>query len=68
MKDRPLRQVIPELSKEQATKMVKEEPEQAADMLVALTKTVNVLVRKVDELTLKVEDLERQLSKNSSNS
>lgn len=63
-----MRQVIPELSKEQATKMVKEEPEQAADMLVALTKTVNVLVRKVDELTLKVEDLERQLSKNSSNS
>ena len=68
MKDRQLKQVIPELSKEQAVKMVKEEPEQAADMLVALTKTVNVLVIKVDELTSKVEDLEGRLSKNSSNS
>lgn len=68
MKDRQSKQVIPELSKEQATKMVKEKPEQAADMLVALTKTVNVLVKKVDELSLKVEDLEGRLSKNSSNS
>jgi transposase len=68
MKDWQSKKVIPELSKEQATRMITDAPEQAADLLVVLTKTVNVLSRKVDELTSKVEDLEGRLSKNSSNS
>jgi transposase len=68
MKDRQSKKVIPELSKEQASKMIKDEPEQAADLLVVLTKTVNDLSAKVAELTTKVEDLEGRLSKNSSNS
>lgn len=68
MQDEQPKNGFPELTKEEASKMVREEPEQAADLLVALTKTVNVLTRKVDELTLKVEDLEGRLSKNSSNS
>ena len=37
-------------------------------MLVALTKTVNLLVCRVNELTAKVEKLEQQIAKNSSNS
>lgn len=48
--------------------MIKDNPEQAANLLVALTKTVNILSVKVDELTAQVEDFKRQLSKNSSNS
>jgi transposase len=68
MKDWQSKKVIPELSKEQATRLTADAPEQAADLLVMLTKTVNVLSKKVDELTLKIEDLEGRLSKNSSNS
>jgi transposase len=68
MKDWQSIKVIPELTKEQASKMIKDEPELAADLLVVLTRTVNVLSRKVDELTAKVEELEGRLSKNSSNS
>lgn len=68
MKDWQSKKVIPELSKEQATRMVTDEPEQAANLLVVLTKTVNELSGKVDELTSKVEELEGRLSKNSSNS
>jgi hypothetical protein len=68
MKDSQVKQLFPELSKEQASQMIKEDPGQAANLLVALTKTVNILSSKVDELTIQVEELERRLSKDSSNS
>lgn len=48
--------------------MVQENPTQAADLLVALSNTVFVLMGRVDELSSKVVELERRLAQNSSNS
>ena len=60
--------VIKELSKAEALQMIRETPEQAADLLVALTHTVNFLMGRVEELTQKAAELEQRLAKNSSNS
>lgn len=56
------------LTKLEALKMIHERPEQAADLLVALNNTVIVLMGRVEELTIKVVELEQRLAKNSSNS
>ncbi len=61
-------QLVYEFTKEEALKFVLEEPEKAAELLVQLTVTVNNLARQVNLLTARVEELERQLSQNSSNS
>jgi len=59
---------VKELSKAEALHIIRDNPDQAADMLVALTHSVNLLVERVTELTEKVAVLELRVAKNSSNS
>lgn len=57
-----------EITKAEALRMVRENPEQAADLLVTLNHTVILLMGRVEELSAKVVELEQRLAKSSSNS
>jgi transposase len=59
---------FPVLTKEQASNMIKKDADMAANLLVSLTESVNMLSEKVTELTAEVNDLKSRLAKDSSNS
>lgn len=61
-------QIVYEPTKQEALNLVLQEPEKAAELLVQLSRTVNALALQVSQLTSRIEELERQLSQNSSNS